>query len=206
MIKTATILALLSLQLGTTTLLQAADEKKKGGAAAATGGNVDKKDAKFATEAAVGGLYEVQAGELAQKKGSASKQLGAEMIKDHSKANEELKQLASSKGITLPTTLDAKHAGKIEKLSKLEGAEFDKAYLDEMQKDHKKDISLFEDASKNATDPDLKAFATKTLPVLRKHLEHVQHTHSAATGAGGSGEANKGSGSGSGAAGSKTNP
>jgi putative membrane protein len=66
----------------------------------------------------------------------------------------------------------------LDHMSKLTGSEFDKEYVSHMVKDHKKDIAKFEDASKNAQDPDVRAFAEKTLPVLREHLEMAQNVES----------------------------
>ena len=82
--------------------------------------------------------------------------------------------LASSKGITLPTTLDDKHQKELTKMSAMSGAEFDRAYSKNMLSDHKKDVSEFEKESTRATDPDLKAFAAKTLPTLQQHLQLAQ--------------------------------
>ena len=93
------------------------------------------------------------------------------MVDDHSRANEDLKQLASTKGVTLPTELDAKHKSELAKMSKLTGADFDKAYSKSMLSDHVKDVAAFEKQSQKAADPDLKAFAAKTLPVLEEHLQ-----------------------------------
>jgi putative membrane protein len=92
------------------------------------------------------------------------------MVDDHSRANSELMQLASGKGITLPTTLDAKHQSLIAKMSALSGAEFDRAYAKEMVKDHNKDVALFQRQASRGADADLKTFAQKTLPTLQEHL------------------------------------
>lgn len=137
---------------------------------------VNEDDAKFVTEAANGGMAEVELGQLAQQKAQHAdvKAFGEMMIKDHSKANDELKALAQAKNITLPATLGEEPQKVKDELSKKSGAEFDKAYIDDMVKDHEKDIKLFEDASKNLKDADLKAFADKTLPTLRTHLEHCK--------------------------------
>jgi putative membrane protein len=118
----------------------------------------------------------VQLGKLAQKMGTSEqvKQFGQQMVTDHSKANDELKAVAKSKNIALPKDLDAEHKATADRLSKLEGDAFDKAYSAEMLKDHKKDVAEFEKASKSLQDPDLKGFATKTLPVLKQHLQHAQ--------------------------------
>jgi putative membrane protein len=131
------------------------------------------KDHMFMTEAAIGGMTEVRLGQLATERAASAdvKMFGQHMVDDHGKANEELMSLASQKNVTLPTTLDAKHQAMVDKLSKLSGAEFDSAYMKEMVKDHEKDVSEFEKASKSAEDADLKAWAAKTLPTLRSHLQ-----------------------------------
>jgi putative membrane protein len=138
------------------------------------------EDLKFMLEAGEGGVAEVELGKLAVQRGSseAVKEFGQRMIDDHSKAFEELNQFASKKGMQLPQKgVDAKAQVTIDKLSKLSGAEFDKAYMDEMVKDHKKDVAEFERASKSLTDPDLKAWVNKTLPTLKDHLNMAQTTN-----------------------------
>ena len=119
-------------------------------------------DQKFVLEAASGGMMEVQLGQLAVSKAK-------HMVDDHSKANEELRGLASSKGITLPTALDAKQQAEVDKLSKMSGADFDHHYMMMMVTDHNKDVAAFERESKNGKDPDVKAWAAKTLPTLQEH-------------------------------------
>ncbi|WPU95716.1 DUF4142 domain-containing protein [Mucilaginibacter sabulilitoris] len=140
---------------------------------------VDKDDAKFAVAAANGGIAEVELGTLAQQKAvnQKVKDFGGMMVSDHSKANEEMKALAKSKGITLPTKIDSDEQKVKDNLSSKSGADFDKAYVDNMIEDHKNDIKEFEDATKNLKDPDLKAFAVKTLPTLKMHLEAIQKIH-----------------------------
>jgi len=143
---------------------------------AATGGvAVSNDDAKFATAAANGGMAEVELGKLAQEKATNAKvkDFGAMMVSDHSKANDEMKALAKSKGITLPAAIDSKEQKVKDDLSAKSGADFDKAYVSNMIDDHKEDIKEFEDATKNLKDPDLKAFAVKTLPTLKMHLEAI---------------------------------
>jgi putative membrane protein len=137
---------------------------------------VDTTDAKFAVKAANGGMAEVALGKLAQQKATDAKvkDFGAMMVTDHTKANEEFMAIAKSKNITLPATVDADEQKDADDLSKKSGADFDKAYVDKMVDDHKKDIKDFEDETKNAQDPDIKAFAVKTLPVLRMHLQHIE--------------------------------
>ncbi|MFD2965433.1 MULTISPECIES: DUF4142 domain-containing protein [Olivibacter] len=134
------------------------------------------EDAKFATEAASGGLAEVELGKLAEQKASDAKvkEFGAMMVKDHSKANEELKALAAKKNIALPAAPAEEKQKKMQEISAKTGADFDKAYVEEMLADHKKDVTLFEEASNRVQDPEMKQFIDKTLPVLRTHLDHIQ--------------------------------
>ena len=116
---------------------------------------------------------EVELGRLAVAKGTseAVKQFGQRMIDDHSKANSELTQLAQTKSIALPTELSTKHRAEVTKMSKLSGEAFDKAYSKDMLSDHLKDVAAFERASTSASDPDVKEFAARTLPILKEHLE-----------------------------------
>ncbi|MCU1294576.1 MAG: outer membrane protein [Bryobacterales bacterium] len=133
-------------------------------------------DEKFAKEAAVGGLAEVELGRIASQKASsdAVKQFGQKMVDDHTKANDELKQVASQSNLTLPTTLDKKHQSMVAKMSAMSGPDFDKAYVKDMVKDHEKDVKEFQNEADKGTDPNLKQFATKTLPVLQGHLASIK--------------------------------
>jgi len=130
----------------------------------------------FMKEAAVGGMTEVELGKLASTKGANAevKKFGAMMVADHSKANAELKALAAKKNVTLPTELDSSHKSMVDDLKGKSGADFDGDYIDAMVDDHEDDVATFEKQSQNATDPDVKAFAAKTLPTLKKHLEAVK--------------------------------
>jgi putative membrane protein len=96
------------------------------------------------------------------------------MITDHSKAGDDLKQVAVAKNITLPADLSDDAKKEMEKLNKKTGKDFDKAYMDMMLDDHKKDVKDFEKAADKCKDADLKNFATTTLPVLKKHLDSAQ--------------------------------
>ena len=133
-------------------------------------------DETFVQKAAVGGMAEVEAGNLAQQKGAsgAVKEFGAKMVTDHTKANDELKQIAGGKSMTVPGEPDAAHKQAKASLEAKSGASFDRAYKEQMLKDHKATIALFEKESKSGSDAELKAFATKTLPDLREHLKMVQ--------------------------------
>lgn len=134
------------------------------------------EDNKFVMKAASGGLMEVELGKLAQAKASNAKvkEFGSMMVTDHSKANDELKALAQSKGITLPGTMTDEHQKHVKDLSEKTGTDFDEAYMKMMVNDHKDDVDNFEECSKDSKDADLKAFATKTLPVLQKHLAEAK--------------------------------
>src|SRR5262249_32671391 len=99
-------------------------------------------DKKFAANAAIGGMAEVQLGQMAAEKASDAdvKAFGQRMVGDHTKVNDDLKTIASKQGIDLPTSLDSKHKAMVDRLSKLSGSEFDRAYVREMVKDHDADV------------------------------------------------------------------
>jgi len=126
----------------------------------------------FIKKAASGGMAEVELGKLAQSKASSAKvkEFGQQMVTDHSKANDELQAVAAKKNVTLPTDLDAKQAKIRDRLNRESDKKFDRAYMAAMVADHKEDVAEFERASKSS-DPDVKAFAAKTLPTLREHLK-----------------------------------
>jgi putative membrane protein len=133
-------------------------------------------DSKFAMMAAMGGMEEVEMGRLAAQKGASDevKQFGQRMVDDHTKANEQLMQVASSKGMTLPTALDPKHQMEMQKLSAMSGDAFDRAYVKMMVKDHKKDVAEFQKEASRGADADIKSFAATTLPTLQEHLQMIQ--------------------------------
>src|SRR5688572_22389814 len=136
---------------------------------------LSEQDQTFIKETAQGGMMEVKMGRLGAQKGhsEAVRQLGQKLVQDHSKANQELKLLASQKNITLPTETPSEHQAMLSHLQSLEGAEFDKAFKKHAVEDHQKDIQKFQTALQSP-DADLKAFAQKTLPVLQQHLEMAQ--------------------------------
>ena len=137
---------------------------------------VASSDEAFMKKAAEGGLVEVKLGEIASTKGKRDdvKAFGTRMVKDHSNANADLKTLAEQKGVKLPENLGTKNSALVAKLSKMEGDAFDGAYVKDMVEDHEMDVKEFEKAANEAKDPDVKAFAAKTLPVLKQHLDHVK--------------------------------
>jgi putative membrane protein len=140
------------------------------------------QDLQFAQEAAMGGLKEVTLGGLARQRAEDDQvmQFGQRMVQDHGQANEKLMAIAEQKGIQLPQELPAD-------VQQLSDAEFDRAYMDEMVKDHEEDVQAFERQAESGQDPDLRAFAEETLPTLREHLELAEQIRAqvtAATGAG----------------------
>jgi putative membrane protein len=139
-------------------------------------GDTASDDNDFMKEAAVGGMAEVEMGKLAVTKAASPdvKKFGQMMVDDHTKANNDLKALATKKGVTVPTDLDSSHKANMDDLREQVGADFDKAYVEEMVDDHEEDVAKFEDEAKNASDPDIRAFAQKTLPVLQKHLDAIK--------------------------------
>jgi len=137
-------------------------------------------DSTFADKAAQGGMAEVKLGELAKEKASsqAVKDFGQRMVHDHTRINDDLKSLASKKGITLPTSLDSKDQTTYDRLNNLSGTAFDKAYMRDMVSDHRADINEFKREANDGTDPDMKAFATRALPILEEHLKAAESTES----------------------------
>jgi putative membrane protein len=126
------------------------------------------KDKSFMKEATQGGMMEVDMGKMAQQKGKSAdvKKIGSRMVADHSKANAELMAIAKKKGVDL-----SKEKAKMEHLK---DADFDKEYINAMVKDHQKDLAAFQGEAKNGSDADVKAFASKTSEVIKKHLEMVK--------------------------------
>ncbi|MCA1628938.1 MAG: DUF4142 domain-containing protein [Acidobacteria bacterium] len=135
-----------------------------------------KKSDGFAKEAAQGGMAEVQMGKLATERGGSAvvKLFGQRMIDDHTKANMELNQLAARKNIQLPQELTSDQKSMMDKLSKLAGADFDQQYVDMMVEDHEHDVEVFQTQSEKGDDADVRAFAAKTLPTLRDHLQMIK--------------------------------
>lgn len=146
----------------------------------ASSSTVEEDGVEFVTKAASGGMMEVALGKLAQTNAQSTevKNFGSMMVEDHGKAGEELKTLAASKNITLSGTMLPKHQEHVDELSQKKGAEFDKEYTKLMLEDHREDIEEFEEASNELKDPDIKAFAGKLVPVLKKHLESIKSVNS----------------------------
>jgi putative membrane protein len=133
-------------------------------------------DTAFVKKAAEGGMAEVQMGRLAEQKAANPevKEFGARMVRDHSKANAELKKLAASKGVELPTSKSFGEDASMAHLKMLSGKSFDDAYIKLMVEDHKEDVADFQKAADSSQDPDVKQWAAKTLPTLQSHLTKIE--------------------------------
>jgi putative membrane protein len=130
----------------------------------------------FALKAGAGGLLEIELGNLAKINAAHPrvKDFGKMMVQDHTAANLELTALAQQKNFNIPSTLSIEAQTHVNELKALKGADFDRKYMDMMVKDHKEDIDLFEKAARHSTDADVKAFAAKTLPTLKMHLDSAK--------------------------------
>lgn len=169
-------------------------------------------DRKFIMEAASAGMFEVQAAQLAQTKAqdSSAKSYARQMIQDHEKNNQQLMQIAQSKGVTPPTKLDAKHQAMLTKLQKADGDDFDRQYGKIMDQSHRDTVQLFERGQKQVKDTELKSYISQTLPTLHQHHEQAASLPGGKGGstrqaeAGGSGSAGGASTSGMGGSGSSS--
>jgi len=152
-------------------------DSSKSASSASGSSQLSAADQTFVKKAAQGGMAEVELGKLATQKASSEdvKKFGQRMVDDHTKANDQLKQIAGTKGVTLPTELDSKDQALKDRLSKLDGEKFDQAYMKNMVRDHTKDVSEFRKESTSGKDSDLKSFASQTLPTLEDHLKEAKN-------------------------------
>lgn len=141
-----------------------------------TSGKLDRTDKTFVDKAAEGGLAEVEFANLALQKTSNDdvKSFAQRMVHDHTQANDKLKELASNEGFSIPDHLSAKDKMAKEKLEKLSGDQFDKAYMKDMVQDHTQDVAEFRQETEKAQDPGVKNFAQQTLPILESHLQEAK--------------------------------
>jgi putative membrane protein len=139
----------------------------------------DPADQAFVTQAAQGGIAEVELGKLASQKGSTAqvKSFGQKMVTDHEMANTKLKTIATRKGFTVPAETDAMHQAAAKKMAGLSGAMFDREYLASQVADHEKTIALLERQAQSGKDAELKTFASETLPVVQQHYDMVKKLH-----------------------------
>jgi putative membrane protein len=133
-------------------------------------------DMQFANKASQGGTAEVKLGELALKNASSPdvKKFGQKMVDDHTKAGDKLKTIANKDNISLPPDMGAKEKATYDRFSRLQGADFDKAYMRDMVKDHKADVAEFQKEANGGKNSDLKQFASDTLPTLQEHLKMAE--------------------------------
>jgi putative membrane protein len=148
-------------------------------ALAAASARADKNpagDQSFVQKAAVAGMTEVEASKVALQKSSDAgvKSFAQHMIDDHTKAGDALKAAATQQGLSVPSELDAAHKQVVDKLKGMSGAEFDKAYKEQMLKDHKEAVSLFEGEAREKSGTPVDKFAADTLPTLQTHLKMAQ--------------------------------
>lgn len=141
----------------------------------AVSGAMTSSPESFMKEAAQGGMAEVEMGKLASTKASDPeiKKFGQMMVTEHTAAGNDLKAVAAKKNFKLPTDLGP-HQATLDKLKGLSGADFDKAYVNVMVNDHESDLSAFQKQADNSSDPDVKAFAAKVVPVVKKHLDAIK--------------------------------
>lgn len=160
-------LAAVFLAIGSIASLQAGQNSKS---------SLQSSDESFVKTAGADGMAEIKLATLGTQKAERAdvKEFAQMLVNDHTKLKDELTALAQRKGVELSAVIDPKAAETFQSLEKESGKDFDKAFLSQMEKDHKKDISNFEDAEKNAADADVKAWASNTLPTLRSHLAKVQ--------------------------------
>lgn len=158
-----------------------ANEEKQNDSTAKDASEFAVDASEFAVEAADGGLLEVQLGTLALTKAASPevKKFAQMMVDDHTKANNELKTLASQKNITLPSVMSEECQKKYYDMDQKKGAAFDKDYMDLMVKDHKDDIDKFEKAAEKSEDPEVKSWAAGKVATLRHHLEEAQRIRDA---------------------------
>ena len=142
--------------------------------------SLNTADRRLVLNMAQANMAEIEAGRLAQSKSQNEqvKNFAQQMIDDHTKALEDVRQLAQAKGVTLPTELDRIHKAKANRMQALSGDAFDRAYLAQAGvADHKKSHDMLQKAQSRARDPDVKALAARTLPVVDQHLSTVQQLH-----------------------------
>jgi putative membrane protein len=166
--------------LAITTVALAQVDMKDPGTTSSDKAQPSATDTKFMKTLAQGGMAEVAAGKLAGEKASdpAVKQFGEQMVKDHTQNDEQLRTLAKSSGVSLPTKTDQQLSAAQSKLESASGPAFDAAYIREQVQDHQKTVQLLEHEIQNGNDPAVRQFAQKTLPVVSHHLAMAKELES----------------------------
>lgn len=151
----------------------------------------------FIKDAAQGNMAEMAMGRLAETKAQSTevKQFAQQLVTDHGKAQDQLKPVAEKHKVKMPTELSDKHRQDAQRFEKMQGAEFDRAFMAHMVQDHQKEIQKFQQAEKEIKDADVKGYITQSLPVLQQHLAMAQKLHRPeAAAAGSSGTTSPGGG------------
>ena len=129
----------------------------------------------FVTKVAISDMFEIQTSKLAAQKGNENiRAFAQQMITDHTKTTNELKALVSEVNAKLPSGLDSEHQKKLDQLQKLGADQFDATYASMQVQAHEDAVKLFETYSSTGDDAQLKAWAAKTLPALKEHLQHAK--------------------------------
>jgi len=137
---------------------------------------LSRTDKTFVEKASLGGMAEVQAGQLAQNQAQSAdvKAFGQHMVADHTEAGQKLKSIVDAEGISAPSDLDKIDQKQIDALQQKSGAGFDKQYVKDQLAAHRKTVALFQKEASSGSDPQLKQFASDTLPTLQHHLSDVE--------------------------------
>jgi putative membrane protein len=141
---------------------------------------VKAADRNFAMMVAQTDLAEIQVGNLALQKGGSDqvKKIAQKLVDDHTKTSDAMKQIATSKGLTLPVEPDAKHKTLAAKLENESGNQFDKDFLAANSLDHRKVLAAFQKEANSGKDPEIKGFAVQFLPAIKEHTQMIDQAKS----------------------------
>ena len=141
---------------------------------------LNRSERNFLKDAAADGIYEVEAARIASERAQdpAVKSFAEKLVKEHSEANDQLRNLASSRNVDLPSEPGMMQRHTLSSLRKDKVSDLDRDFVKKMTKDHEADIKQFEKMSRDAKDPDVRAWAEKMLPTLRDHLADAQRLQS----------------------------
>lgn len=136
------------------------------------------KENDFVKEAAHGSMMEIAMGKLASEKANSDKvkEFGQLMVRDHTKASEELKEIAKSNNIEIPNSMSEDHKEKVNEFNSINNEDFDREFMSKMIEAHEKDIEKFEDAAEDNENEQIRQWAEKTLPTLKEHYKLAQNT------------------------------
>src|SRR3954469_3817344 len=149
-----------------------------------TQGQSSAQDAKYAKDIAQANLAEIATGQLAMQKAAspAVRRYGEHMVQEHTALQQQTAALASAKGMEPPKSPDLKHEAAAKMLQMHSGEGFDRAYMEQMVKDHEQTLALLQETAQNASDADLRAQAQQAIPHVREHLEMARRMTSSTTG------------------------